>query len=115
MAYGQHPGYGQPATSDYPVQLSVAYPERSSRLLALFTLPYFLVRLLALIPAVIVLWFVGIAAFIVIWIAQWAVLFTGRYPQGMHTFAVGYLRWTVRVSAYLYGLTDKYPPFRLAP
>jgi hypothetical protein len=58
---------------------------------------------------------VGIAAIIVVWIAFWAVLFTGRYPPSFHEFVTGYLRWSTRVSAYLYGLTDKYPPFRLSP
>jgi len=58
-------------------------------------------------------YFVGIAAFFVIWIAFWAVTFTGHYPRGMFDFATGYMRWSVRTTAYLYGLTDKYPPFRL--
>jgi hypothetical protein len=31
----------------------------------------------------------------------------------MHNFVVGMLRWSTRVTAFMYGLTDKYPPFRL--
>ena len=42
-----------------------------------------------------------------------AVLFTGRWPEGLRTFVVGYFRWTMRVYAYLYFLTDAYPPFNL--
>jgi hypothetical protein len=36
-------------------------------------------------------------------------LFTGRYPEGAHSFVTGFLRWNVRATAWLYGLTDKYP------
>jgi hypothetical protein len=114
VAQAEH--YAVPQGQDsYPVQVSVEYPEHSSRLLAGLSIPYFLARLIMLIPAIFVLYFVGIAAIIVVWIAFWAVLFTGRYPPSFHEFVTGYLRWSTRVSAYLYGLTDKYPPFRLSP
>jgi hypothetical protein len=49
----------------------------------------------------------------VLFIAQFAVLFTGSFPQGMHGFMAGVLRWSARVNAYLYALTDRYPPFSL--
>ena len=51
------------------------------------------------------------AAFVVVFIAQFAILFSGSFPEGMHTFVVGVGRWSTRVNAYLYALTDKYPPF----
>ena len=41
----------------------------------------------------------------------WVVLFTGKYPKGIHEFQVGTLRWGLRVAAYLSLMTDKYPPF----
>lgn len=109
--YGQPP---MPAGGDYPIQVTFQRPERSSRILAGLSIPFFLARYIMLIPAVIVLYFVGIAAFVVVWIGFWAVLFTGHYPQGMYNFVSGYVRWNTRVSAYLFGLTDRYPPFRLA-
>ena len=105
----------QPSADYYPVNLTIDYPERSSRALAIFSIPFFLIRSLLLIPAIFCLYFVGIAAFFVIWIAFWAVAFTGRYPQGMFEFVTGYLRWGLRLNAYLFGLTDKYPPFRMRP
>jgi hypothetical protein len=40
-----------------------------------------------------------------------AVLFTGKYPKGMHDFQVGNLRWGLRVMAYITMLSDRYPPF----
>ena len=41
-------------------------------------------------------------------------LFTGRFPEGMFGFVVGALRWSIRTSAWVFTLTDRYPPFRLA-
>jgi hypothetical protein len=108
-AYG--PAHGQA----YPVQLSVEYPEQSSRVLAGLSIPFFLLRLIMLIPALFVLYFVGIAAAVVAWIACWAVLFSGRYPPAFHSFVTGYLRWSTRTTCFLYGLTDQYPPFSLEP
>jgi len=66
------------------------------------------------IPQLIVVAFVGIAASVVLLIAWFAILITGKYPEGMLHFSEGVLRWAMRVSGYMYLLTDKYPPFSLA-
>ena len=113
--YAPPAGYEQQPASDYPIQVTFDRPEHSSRVLALFSIPWFLVRYLLLIPQFFVLIFVGFASAIVVWIAFWAVLFTGSYPEGMYRFNSGVLRWQTRVNGYLFGLTDKYPPFRLSP
>ncbi len=70
-------------------------------------------RIFMLIPALIVLAFVAIAAYIAFVIAFFAVLFTGRWPEGLRNFAVGFMRWSLRVNAYALLLTDVYPPFAL--
>jgi|tagenome__1003787_1003787.scaffolds.fasta_scaffold20849642_3 hypothetical protein len=72
-----------------------------------------LVKWLLAFPHYVVLWLLGIAAFVVIVIAFFAVLFTGRWPEGMRDFVVGYFRWYTRVHAYVFLLTDAYPPFSL--
>ena len=41
------------------------------------------------------------------------VLFGGHYPKWGYGFVGGYVRWTTRVTAYHFGLTDAYPPFTL--
>ena len=75
-----------------------------------------LVKWLLAIPHFIVLFFLWIAAFVVIVIAWFAILFTGRYPRGAFDFVLGVLRWTNRVVAYAIVLvTDRYPPFSLQP
>lgn len=44
-------------------------------------------------------------------IAWFAILFTGRYPEGLRGLVVYYLRWRVRAVAYTALLRDEYPPF----
>jgi len=74
-----------------------------------------LVKWLLAIPHYIALVFLGIAAFVGVIVAWFAVLFTGRYPRGIFDFAEGVLRWGLRVDAYAFLLvTDRYPPFSLA-
>ncbi len=70
-------------------------------------------RLLLVIPQVIVLYFVGIAAGVVTVVAWFAILITGHWPEGLRRFFVGYHRWAARVSAYSFLLVDQYPPFSL--
>ena len=75
-----------------------------------------LVKWLLAIPHYIVLFFLGIAAFVVVIVVWFAILFTGRYPRGMFGFVEGVIRWYNRVVAYAGVLvTDRYPPFRLSP
>lgn len=57
----------------------------------------------------------GAAAAIVALIAWFAILFTGRYPQGLWDLAAYYLRWRVRAVAYIALLRDEYPPFGEGP
>jgi len=71
-------------------------------------------RIILVIPHVIVLAFLGIAAAIVTLIAFFAVLFTGRWPEGMRSFVLDVLGWYLRVATYFLLLTDEYPPFTLA-
>ena len=74
-----------------------------------------LIRGILVIPQFIVLFFVGIGAAVVTFLGWFAALFTGRLPESFARFLLGYLRWSTRVFAYSYFLTDTYPPFALDP
>jgi hypothetical protein len=92
-----------------PVKFNVEYPEKLSRgkliLKTLFGVIY------VGIPHGIVLGLYAVAASIVMFVAWWAILFTGKFPKGMFDFVVKYFRWALRVGAYMGFMTDVYPPF----
>lgn len=90
--------------SAYPVVYEQSPDVDRSRLTVFF-------RYLMLIPQMIVSFFYAIAAFVLVTIAWFALLFTGRFPLGMYNFVAGYLRYSSRVMAYAVLLTDTYPPF----
>jgi hypothetical protein len=92
------------------VHLKVAYPDAKKDLSQ--WLP--LVKWFLAIPHLFVLGFLGIAAWVCVVIAWFAILFTGRYPKALAAFVAGVMRWGVRVCAYAFLLvTDEYPPFSL--
>jgi hypothetical protein len=70
-------------------------------------------RFLWVIPAWIFLAIIFLVADILWFIAFFAVLFTGSWPDGLRDFVVKALRLGVKVSAYGMLLTDEYPPFSL--
>lgn len=74
-----------------------------------------LVKWFLAIPHFFVLILLWVAAVVVVIVAWFAILFTGRYPRGMFDFVEGVLRWENRVAGYaLVLVTDEYPPFRLS-
>ncbi len=74
----------------------------------------FFVKFLAAIPHLIVMSVLTFAMLIATWIGYFMVAFTGKLPDGIQDFAAGTFQWTVRIMAWLTGLTDEYPPFSLA-
>jgi hypothetical protein len=88
----------------YPVTFEVDYVERRNRLTTFF-------RLLLVIPVGIVLYVFGIVASIAVVIAWFAIVITGRYPQGLYDFVADFNRFLARVTAYAVLLSDPYPPF----
>ena len=91
-----------------PAVYDLAYPESFSRGLIW-------VKWLLVLPNLFVLCFVGFAACVVYSIAVIAVLFTGRWPESMRDFIVGVARWSNRATAYMYLMTDAYPPYSTKP
>jgi hypothetical protein len=101
-----------PSTDDEQyVHLDFPYPNANQDLNR--WLP--LVKWLLAVPHYIVLFFLGIVALVAVIIAWFAILFTGRFPQGLFHFVEGVFRWYNRVLAYAIVLvTDRYPPFSLS-
>ncbi|MBK8295263.1 MAG: DUF4389 domain-containing protein [Solirubrobacterales bacterium] len=90
----------------YPVTYEADYLKERNRLTTFF-------RYIVAIPWIIVAYAYMIAALVVIFIAWFALLFTGRYPEGMYNFVGGILRFTMRVQGFLYLQTDAWPSFGL--
>jgi Domain of unknown function (DUF4389) len=72
-------------------------------------------RIILVIPQMIALFVLNIAATIVTVIAFFAVIFTGQWPESMRAFVLNVLGWYLRVQTYYLLLTDEYPPFELEP
>lgn len=102
-----------PSTTDQQsVHLEYPYPDAERDLIRWMPL----VKWFLAIPHYIVLFFLWIAAVVVVIVGWFAILFTGRYPRGIFDFVEGVIRWQNRVAAYAFVLvTDRYPPFQLAP
>lgn len=102
-----------PSTTDHQsVRLDYDYPDAARDINR--WLP--LVKWFLAIPHYVVLFFLDIAAVVVVIVTWFAILFTGRYPRGIFDFVEGVIRWHNRVIGYAFTLvTDRYPPFRLAP
>ena len=88
----------------YPISYAAAHVEPHNRLTSFFRL--FMVIPLAVVAA---LW--GIAALFCVMVAWFALVFTGRYPEGLYDFVAKFLRFQTRVYAYEYLVTDQYPAF----
>jgi hypothetical protein len=87
-----------------PVRVNLPEPpESTSRVAAL--------NWILAIPHYIVLWVFAIGAFFVLIIGWFAVLFTGRWPDGMRDFLVQFGNYYMRVWAYVAMVDTDYPRF----
>jgi hypothetical protein len=96
--------------SPQPVlQFDVEYPDRPLNRLTTFF------RGILIIPHWIVLYALGAVVSVTTFLAFFAILFTGRYPQGLFNLAMLYYRWLARVNSYWLYMRDEYPPFGDGP
>jgi hypothetical protein len=110
-AYSPYQAYPGPAAPELvpqppPVLVAVAEPKPQPRWGVAF-------RALLAIPHAFLVDILGIVAGLIAFIGWWAALFTGQLPEFAVSFLSGFLRWELRVRAYLLLLTDEYPPFTL--
>jgi len=118
------------AAVEYPASLDIAYPEKLSRGLVLvkwlLAVPHLVI--IGLIAGTIMLYPIdqlndlggdqqlagGYSVLnLLVVIAGFFLLITGRYPAALFDFLMGINRWMYRVLAYVGLMTDQYPPFRL--
>jgi hypothetical protein len=88
----------------YPVRYEADYDEQPDRVRTIF-------RLILAIPWFIIAYIYVLAASVVAFLAWFALLFTGRYPQGLYNFNAGVLRFLGRANAFFNLQTDQWPPF----
>ena len=101
----EYPPFGD---GEYPAALRLPEPlvEQRNRWSVGF-------RIILVIPHIIVLAILLVAWLVTAIIGWFAVLLSGRYPDGLWTFGEGVMRWGLRLEAYLLLLHDEYPPFSL--
>jgi hypothetical protein len=103
----QYPAFSLEDDPNYPIRVRFQYPESGIARWRFFFQGYMA------LPHLFVLWFLAIGAYVVYFIAWFAILFTGRYPAGMFNFVVGFIRWQTRVQGFELLMTEQYPPFSL--
>jgi hypothetical protein len=93
-----------------PVLLSYEqpYPKTLSRWRVL------LWKLAVIAPHIVVLAFLSVAVAVVLVVAWFSIVFTGRYPAGLFGFVTGVHRWWYRLVGYFASFTDRAPPFALS-
>jgi len=87
-----------------PPALVVEGVQRRGRLSVAF-------RLLLVLPQVVVLFVLLLAGVIVLVLGWFAALVLGRLPEPLARYLCHLTRYTTRIYAYGYLLTDRYPPF----
>ena len=108
--FDEYPPMDLEQRQDRELILEADYPSAPSRLL---NLPFLPLKVILAIPHLLILYGLGLAAALCVLIGQFAILFGGTFPRGLHTFVTGTTRWSVRLYGYLAGFTDDYPPFSL--
>ncbi|MCB0880682.1 MAG: DUF4389 domain-containing protein [Thermoleophilia bacterium] len=88
--------------------LCIPEPPTRSRLTAFF-------RPVLAIPHFIVLCLLGIVAIVCVVIAWFAIVFTGRFPEGLYNLVTKYQRYSVATMAYACLLTERFPAFVSPP
>lgn len=96
---------------DYPLQLRIIYPLRSSRLLAFMRLSVIGIMLLTL-PHLIILAVMSLVIPLVFLAGILSVLITGGWPHLLFDFMTRYYRYIARVLAFSIGIIDVYPKFK---
>jgi hypothetical protein len=102
VAYQQADYSGRP---DYPVDLQADYPHNGIARWRCFFQGWLA------IPHFFLIFFYAIGAWFYLIVAFFTVLFTGRYPPNAFNFLSGVIAYVQRLTAYVFLMTEAYPPF----
>ncbi|HEY2355131.1 MAG TPA: DUF4389 domain-containing protein [Gaiellaceae bacterium] len=91
-----------------PLDVEFGSPRRQNRWTVAF-------RGLLVIPQLVAVVVLGIAAAVLVVVGWFAALVLGRLPQWIADIEMQFIAYLLRVSAYGYLLVDEYPPFALEP
>jgi hypothetical protein len=101
-----YPPFSGSHDASYPVRMEFAGPlERYSRLKTLF-------RVILAIPIVILRYVINLLLEIGAFASWIVIVITGKMPRGLFDVMVLANSYTARSDAYLYLLTENYPPFQ---
>lgn len=101
----EYPPFGGEENPEYPVRLGIAPPlDKYSRAKAFF-------RYIIGIPVMILAFVQAIILMVVTVIAWFAILFTGKHPDGLFNPARSALSYLMRATAYMMLMTEDWPPF----
>jgi len=103
-----YPAFGLKGMSD-KAKLEVEYPEKVGR--GLVILRVLFGAIYVGVPHGFCLVFRLMWGAVLQFLAWWAVLFTGKYPEKWHAYQVGSQRWATRIGLYMGYFTDMYPQF----
>jgi len=102
----EYPPFGD-GDGAYPAGITLEYPTEPRDRLSVG------LRIIYAIPHIIIVALLSVAWFVTLVIAWFAILFTGKYPEGLYNFGAGVMRWSIRTEAYMLLMRDEYPPFSL--
>lgn len=105
LATDRFPGFSADEPQDYPVRLSIGEP------LPLYNRMKVLFRLILLIPPYLIAYAMNIVATVGAILAWFAIVFTGRLPQGIYGIVRLGLSYQVRVAPYFLLMTETWPEF----
>ncbi len=96
------------STTSRQPSFTMPWQERQSRLTTFF-------RLIMVIPSLVWLAIWSIALIVTVPVAWFALLITGRYPEGLYEFHASAARYSTHVYGYSFLATDHWPGFSGSP
>jgi Domain of unknown function (DUF4389) len=105
LSTDEFPPFNGDPDDTYTVRVGIDEPKPEySRLKTFF-------RLIVGIPVFLLAWVQGIIAQVIAIISWFAIVFTGRMPEGMYEPLRSALAYQTRATAYILLMTEDYPPF----